>query len=94
MERQPFVRGKVGDSAEVSAEGAGPKPVVLRRHSTQLPVARVHRIEPGRLLLMPDGSDRERDAVARVWERMGGKAHRVGRFWEPDSAMKGKCACV
>jgi hypothetical protein len=34
-------------------------------------------------LLMPDGSDVEREAVARAFERCGGAVHRIGRFWDP-----------
>lgn len=34
-------------------------------------------------LLIPDKPDAERDAVAQSLEQYGGKAHRIGRFWEP-----------
>lgn len=34
-------------------------------------------------LLMPDGSDVEREAVGRAFERCGGAVHRIGRFWDP-----------
>lgn len=36
-------------------------------------------------LLIPEGPDSERDAVARAFESAGGTAVRVGRFWEPPS---------
>lgn len=37
------------------------------------------------LLLIPDKSDIERDAIATVWERNGGEVKRVGSFWKrPD----------
>jgi hypothetical protein len=37
----------------------------------------------GLVLLIPEKEDIERDAVAEVWEKYGGKVIRVGRFWEP-----------
>jgi hypothetical protein len=36
-------------------------------------------------LLIPDKPDVERDAVAKSFERYGGGAHRIGRFWDPPS---------
>lgn len=92
MERSPYIRGKAEPPEELAP--AGPRPVLLRKHSTVLPVAKVHHVEPGRMLLIPSTPDPERDAVARVWEAAGGKALRVGRFWEPEPALRGKCACV
>jgi hypothetical protein len=92
MERSPYIRGKTEPTPQ--PEHSGPRPVLLRKHSTVLPVAKVHHIEPGRILLMPARSDREREAVAGAWEAAGGKVRRVGRFWEPDAALVGKCACL
>lgn len=37
----------------------------------------------GLTLLLPDKSDPERDAVADAWVAAGGKAERIGRFWDP-----------
>ncbi|HEX7644381.1 MAG TPA: ATP-grasp domain-containing protein [Burkholderiaceae bacterium] len=37
----------------------------------------------GLTLLLPDKPDPERDAVADAWVAAGGKAERIGRFWEP-----------
>jgi hypothetical protein len=34
-------------------------------------------------LLIPEKPDVERDAVASSFEHYGGKAHRIGRFWDP-----------
>src|SRR5580692_11981614 len=34
-------------------------------------------------LLIPDKLDVERDAVAQSFEIYGGKAHRIGKFWDP-----------
>jgi hypothetical protein len=73
---------------------AGPQPVLLRKHSTVLPVAQAHRIEPGRILLLPSGADYERDAVAGAWQAAGGKVQRLGRFWAPEESLRGKCVCV
>lgn len=37
----------------------------------------------GLILVVPDKSDLERDAVAKVWEEYGGRVIRIARFWEP-----------
>jgi hypothetical protein len=34
-------------------------------------------------LVMPDKPDPERDALAGVWERLGGSVMRLARFWDP-----------
>jgi hypothetical protein len=34
-------------------------------------------------LIIPEKPDVERDAVARAWERHGGRVLRLGRFWDP-----------
>src|SRR5262245_4463220 len=34
------------------------------------------------LLLIPEKSDPERDAVAEVWQAQGGEVLRLGRFWD------------
>ena len=33
------------------------------------------------ILLIPDKEDRERDALAEVWQRKGGEVLRIGKFW-------------
>ena len=35
------------------------------------------------ILLMPDKTDIERDAVAKAWKNAGGQVLRLARFWEP-----------
>ena len=90
MEKQPFIRGK----APSAPTPVGPKPVVLRKHGTLLPVPKIPRIEPGRILLIPLKPDDEREALARVWEEAGGRVERVGRIWEPDPAYHSQCLCV
>lgn len=90
MEKQPFIRGK----EPAASASAGPKPVVLRKHGTILPVPKIPRIEPGRILLIPLKADEEREALARVWESAGGRVERVGRIWEPDPSFKAQCLCV
>jgi hypothetical protein len=37
----------------------------------------------GLTLLLPDKPDVERDSLADVWERCGGKVLRLARFWDP-----------
>lgn len=37
----------------------------------------------GLTLLVPDKPDEERDALADVWERVGGRVMRLARFWDP-----------
>ena len=37
----------------------------------------------GLTLLLPDKPDVERDSLADVWERSGGSALRLARFWDP-----------
>ena len=37
----------------------------------------------GLTLVVPDKADIERDAVCQSWERRGGSALRIGRFWDP-----------
>jgi hypothetical protein len=73
---------------------SAPKPIVLRKHATTAPIPRVSRIEPGRILLLPATPDRERDAIARVWEASGGAVERVRQIWAPDPAFKERCLCV
>lgn len=43
----------------------------------------------GKLLIVPDKPDPERDQVVAVWERAGGQSMRLGRFWEPPSLPDG-----
>lgn len=90
MEKQPFIRGK----GRPASAPSGPKPVVLRKHGTILPVPKIPRIEPGRILLISLKADEEREALARVWESAGGRVERVGRIWEPDPSFKAQCLCV
>lgn len=90
MESRPFVRGRSSPSETAN----GPKPVLLRKHATTLPVPAIPRIEPGRLLLIPLQADSERDALARVWENAGGKVQRVGRVWAPDPSWKQNSICL
>ena len=45
----------------------------------------------GLTLLLPDKADVERNAVARAWLNAGGKAKRIGRFWDPPAF---NAACV
>ncbi len=37
----------------------------------------------GLTLLIPDKPDCERDAIAAVWQHLGGQVLRLGRFWDP-----------
>src|SRR5215208_4241116 len=37
----------------------------------------------GLTLLLPDKPDPERDALADVWEGVGGNVQRLARFWDP-----------
>lgn len=37
----------------------------------------------GLVLVVPDGADVERDAVAAAWRSLGGEVVRLARFWEP-----------
>jgi hypothetical protein len=37
----------------------------------------------GLILAIPDKPDAERDALAHVWEQLGGEVLRLGRFWDP-----------
>ena len=37
----------------------------------------------GKILLIPDKADEERDAVASAWVKSGGKVIRLARFWDP-----------
>jgi hypothetical protein len=37
----------------------------------------------GLILLLPEKADTERDSVAHAWIAAGGKAEKLGRFWEP-----------
>lgn len=37
----------------------------------------------GMTLVIPDKSDIERDAVAKAWEKYGGRVIRIDRFWDP-----------
>lgn len=90
MERRPFVRGR----AEPQETPSGPKPVLLRKHATSLPVPAIPRIEPGRLLLIPFQADSEREGLAQAWTSAGGKVSRVGRIWAPDPAWKSQSLCV
>ena len=39
----------------------------------------------GLVLMVPDKTDIECDAVASVWEQNGGEVLRLGRFWDPPS---------
>lgn len=43
----------------------------------------------GLTLLLPDKADVERDAVADAWVAAGGKAERIGRFWDPPAYAAG-----
>ncbi len=100
MKKKPFVRRKKGwhnpapePSPEPPPEPAAPR--ILRKHATALPInARVARIQPGRVLLIPDKGDIEREAVATVWEAAGGEVRRLGRFWEPSPELKERSVCV
>lgn len=80
MEQQPFVRGQ--------------GPLVLRRHTTVAPAPRMLRIEPGRLLIIPQQADPEREALARAWQAAGGKVQRLARIWAPEPAAKDQSVCV
>jgi len=33
------------------------------------------------ILLIPDKTDTERDAIAKIWENAGGEVKRIGKFW-------------
>lgn len=44
----------------------------------------------GMMLVIPDKTDIERDAVAKAWERHGGNVIRIGRFWEPPKMEREK----
>ncbi|EDM76791.1 hypothetical protein PPSIR1_18857 [Plesiocystis pacifica SIR-1] len=37
----------------------------------------------GKVLLVPERRDSERDAVAEHWRSAGGRVVRLGRFWDP-----------
>ena len=37
----------------------------------------------GMLLLIPEKSDLERDAIASAWIASGGEVLKLGRFWDP-----------
>lgn len=91
MERRPYIRGK---SSRAETQPSGPKPVVLRKHSTKQPVTKIFRLEPGRVLLVANKRDRERDAVAQTWVAAGGQVQRLGRFWEQDPGLRERCLCV
>lgn len=98
MKKRPFVRGKKGwpeSKPDPPAEPKGPKPTILRKHQTALPIdAKVARIQPGRVLLIPTKRDVERDALAEVWKAAGGEVRRLGRFWEPPPDLKERNVCV
>lgn len=95
MERRRVEWGKsTGSGQQASDPAAGPRPALLRKHSTVLPVNKVHQLEPGRILLISPAPDYERDAVAAAWEEAGGKVCRVEKFWTPDESVRGRSVCV
>jgi hypothetical protein len=91
MERRPLIRANKGGALPGAS---APKPVILRKHATTAPVPRVARLEPGRILLLPALADRERDALAKVWQKSGGTTRRIRRIWDPDPDLKEQCLCV
>lgn len=46
-------------------------------------MGRSHHQLAGLTLVIPDKPDPERDALADVWERLGGSVLRLARFWDP-----------
>ncbi|WP_299457631.1 ATP-grasp domain-containing protein [uncultured Microscilla sp.] len=42
------------------------------------------------VLLIPEKADKERDALALVWQQYGGKVIRIGRFWHPPKTGNGR----
>lgn len=102
MKKKPFIRGKKGwhnpvpePEAQAQPATVAAQPKILRKHATTLPInARVARIQPGRVLLIPDKGDLEREALAEVWQRAGGEVRRIGRFWEPTPGLSNKSVCL
>ena len=47
----------------------------------------------GKVLLIPEKPDEDRDAVANAWLKSGGEVIRLARFWEPP-ALKSESVCV
>lgn len=47
-----------------------------------------------RCLVIPDGADPERDAVAMAWSDRGGEVCRLARFWEPPQELYCKDLCL
>ncbi len=91
MERRPYIRSEL---ARTETLPSGPKPVLLRKHSTKQPVTKIFRLEPGRVLLVANKRDRQRDALAQTWVAAGGRVQRLGRFWEKDPTLAEKALCV